>query len=105
MSFDEAVGVIEELKSWGTTRDLFLQETHVKTWAEAEEKFPFYAKRDRLLQFKVQRSKSVPQEFKVCGLSTVSYTVWVENVKGVCFRGTLTLWHDGAYFSSTAKAL
>lgn len=64
-SFDEAFKHIEEFKKWATVKNVFLNEMQVDNWTEAEQKFPCHAKKEKLLKFKLSKSKSMPMEFMV----------------------------------------
>ena len=67
ISMDEASKLIENIKHWSAMESLFLKEVNVDTWEEAERRFPKYANREKLLQFKV-KDKTMSKEFKVSAL-------------------------------------
>lgn len=52
LTFGEAGAKILEYKQWETKKGEFLRGVCVDTWEEAQEKFPTFATRDRIMKFK-----------------------------------------------------
>lgn len=65
LAFSEAETASEELKAFTTTRDVFLKEMQLETWAEAESAFPDTDVMAELKKIRVQKGKSPPKSFNV----------------------------------------
>ncbi len=65
LSFSEAEKSSEELKALSTTKEVFLKETGLESWTEAQAKIPKYAKNDELKKFRLQKGKALPKAFAV----------------------------------------
>lgn len=70
LAMEDVSKKIQELKCWRCTKEAFVNRMHVDSWEEAQQKFPLYAQKKRLLKFnlKSDNTKSedkIPQAFKV----------------------------------------
>lgn len=64
VSFKTAGAMIAQSKLWSTIKEQFLKEIGINTWEESQEKFPAYAKKERLMKF-----NPTSQQFKVYNLT------------------------------------
>ena len=48
------------------SKEAFLKEVELDTWAETQARIPQFAKLDLLGKFKVVKGKPLPKSFKVC---------------------------------------
>lgn len=61
MSIQEMIVECREIKKMKEVQELFMRETGVSSWREAEKEFPAYATPEALDEFKKCPMKSMPQ--------------------------------------------
>ena len=61
MSIQEMIVECREIKKMKEVQELFMRETGVSSWREAEKEFPAYATPEDLDEFKKCPMKSMPQ--------------------------------------------
>jgi hypothetical protein len=69
ISMDEANTKIKHLKSWRITKALFLKELKLQSWEDAQQQFPLFADKNKLMKFDIKKEDDLPQTFKVCTAS------------------------------------
>ena len=74
ISFNEAEKESERLKMLSASKEAFIKEVELGTWAEAQIQIPQFAKLDLLQKFKVLKGKPLPKSFKVCATLLVTHT-------------------------------
>ncbi len=68
ITFNEANGKIDQLKTLSIAKSAFLQEVDIKEWDIAERKLPDSTKEDVIVKFNIQKGKPLPRAFLVSAI-------------------------------------